>query len=109
MSDKLITKEGLEKIHVCDNNETFEFFEKSDDDGVTVLFQSAKPHSLSIAPKMVCLYKRHHEDFWELTIRDYVDGYNSNSKYRDLETDVKYFSELHSCLKVMNMGTNGSN
>ena len=104
MSDKLITEEGLEKIHVCDKNETFEFFEKSDDDGVTILFQSAKQHSLSIAPKMVCLYKRHHEDFWELTIRDYVNGYR-NSKYRDLETDVKYFSELYRCLKVMNMRT----
>jgi len=102
MSDKLITKEELEKIHICDNNEVFEFFENSDDYGVTVLFQSAKPHSLSIAPKMVCLYKRHWEDFWELTIRDYVNGYR-NSKYRDLETDVKYFSELYRCLKVMNM------
>lgn len=107
MSDKLITKEGLEKIRVCDNNEVFEFFEKSDDDGVTVLFQSAKPHSKSIAPKMVCLYKRHWEDFWELTIRDYVNGYR-DSKYRDLETDVKYFSELHRCLKVMNMRANDS-
>ncbi len=107
MGDKLITKEELEKIHVCDNNETFEFFENSDDYGVTLLFQSAMPHSLSIAPKMVCLYKRHHEDFWELTIRDYVNGYR-NSKYRDLETDVRYFSELHRCLKVMNMRTSDS-
>lgn len=105
MGDKLITKEGLEKIHICDDKEVFEFFEQSDNDGVTLLFQSAKPYTKSIAPKMVALYKRHHQDFWELTIRSYVNGYR-NSKYRDLETDVKYFSELYRCLKVMNMSIN---
>ena len=82
MGDKLITKEGLEKIHICDKNEAFEFFERSDDYGVTLLFQSAKPHSLSIAPKMVCLYKRHHEDFWELTIRSYREALTSEKSGR---------------------------
>jgi hypothetical protein len=105
MSSKLITKEELKKIRVCDDNEVFKFFEQSDNDGVTLLFQSARRYTRGIPSKLVVLYKRHHQDFWVLTIRSYEYGYR-DGKYRDFETDVKYFSELHRCLKVMNMKIN---
>jgi len=69
MSSKLITKEELKKIRVCDDNEVFKFFEQSDNDGVTLLFQSARRYTRGIPSKLVVLYKRHHQDFWVLTIR----------------------------------------